>query len=48
MMSGSQAINDQNLQFTAEIYLRTEIGLSAEELELLRNRLAGNGWNKSV
>jgi protein tyrosine phosphatase len=40
-MSDSQAINDQNLQQIAEIYLRSKIGLSVEELELLRNKMAG-------
>jgi hypothetical protein len=40
-MSDSQTINAQNLQPIAETYLRTKIGLSAEELELLRNKLAG-------
>jgi protein tyrosine/serine phosphatase len=40
-MSESQAISDQNLQQVAEIYLRSKIGLSVEELELLRNKMAG-------
>jgi protein tyrosine/serine phosphatase len=40
-MSYSQAINDQNLRQIAETYLRNKIGLSAEELELLREKLAG-------
>ncbi|MDR0314088.1 MAG: tyrosine-protein phosphatase [Treponema sp.] len=39
-MSDSQAINDQNLQQVAESYLREKISLSAEELELLRNKLS--------
>jgi hypothetical protein len=46
IMSDSQAINDQNLQPIAETYLRSEIKLSAEELELLRKKLAGNWGNK--
>jgi len=41
-MSNSQIINEQNLQHIAETYLRCKIGLSAEEVELLRNKLSGN------
>jgi hypothetical protein len=41
-MSDSQAINEQNLQHTAETYLRNKIRLSAEEVELLRDKLAGH------
>ena len=41
IMSNSQLINEQNLQQIAEIYLRNTIGLSAEEVELLRMKLAG-------
>ena len=40
VMSGSMAINDQNLQSVAEIYLQKSIGLSAEEIELLKRKLA--------
>ena len=40
VMSNSQSINEQNLQNIAEIYLRNTIGLSAEEVELLRMKLA--------
>ena len=41
VMGGSIAINDQNLQHTAENYLHKTIGLSSEELELLKRKLAG-------
>jgi protein tyrosine/serine phosphatase len=40
-MSDSQTINEQNLQHIADTYLRVKIGLSAEEVELLRDKLAG-------
>jgi hypothetical protein len=40
VMSNSQSINEQNLQNIAEIYLRSTIGLSPEEVELLRIKLA--------
>jgi len=40
VMSNSQSINERNLQNIAEIYLRNTIGLSAEEVELLRTKLA--------
>ncbi|MDR0465615.1 MAG: tyrosine-protein phosphatase [Treponema sp.] len=40
-MSNSQIINEQNLQHIAETYLRCKLGLSAEEVELLRNKLSG-------
>ena len=40
-MSNSQTINEQNLQHIAEIYLRNTIGLSTEEVELLRMKLSG-------
>jgi len=39
-MSDSQIINEQNLQHIAETYLRSRIGLSAEEVELLRLKLS--------
>lgn len=39
VMSDSQIINAQNLQHIAEIYLRNKVGLSAEEVELLRDKL---------
>ena len=39
VMSSSQIINEQNLQRIAETYLRSKIGLSAEEAELLRGKL---------
>jgi protein tyrosine/serine phosphatase len=42
-MSDSQAINAKNVQHIAETYLRYKIGLSAEEVELLRDKLAGHG-----
>jgi hypothetical protein len=41
VMSESQMITEQNLQGVAEIYLRTKIGLSAEEVEILRKKLGG-------
>jgi len=41
VMSNSQSINEKNLQNIAEIYLRNTIGLSVEEAELLRMKLAG-------
>jgi len=40
VMSDSQIINEQNLQHIAETYLRSRIGLSAEEVELLRLKLS--------
>jgi len=42
VMSDSKTIDEKNLQQIAETYLRFTIGLSAEELELLRNKLSGN------
>ena len=39
VMSNSQAINEHNLQRIAETYLRTSIGLSAEETKLLWTKL---------
>jgi protein tyrosine/serine phosphatase len=41
VMSNSQIINEQNLQNIAEAYLRSTIKLSAEDVELLRMKLAG-------
>jgi len=41
VMSSSQKINEENLQLIAEIYLRKNIKMSAEEIELLRRRLSG-------
>ena len=41
VMTNSQAINEQNLQHIAEIYLRNTVKLSAEEVELLRLKLSG-------
>jgi hypothetical protein len=38
-MSDSQAINAKNVQHIAETYLRNKIGLSDEEVELLREKL---------
>lgn len=40
VMSNSQKINSQNLQHIAETYLRSKIGLSVEEVELLRMKLS--------
>ena len=40
VMSGSMLINAQNLQEIAEIYLHKTIGLSAEEIQLLKGKLA--------
>jgi len=40
VMSDSQAINKYNLQHIAEIYLRSKVGLSADEVELLRGKLS--------
>jgi len=40
VMSDSQNIKEENLQHIAETYLRNRIGLSAEEVELLRLRLS--------
>jgi len=42
VMSNSQAITEYNLQHIAEIYLRSKVGLSAEDVELLRGKLRGN------
>ena len=42
VMGGSMAINGQNLQHIAEIYLQKKIGLSAVETELLKAKLAKN------
>jgi protein tyrosine/serine phosphatase len=41
VMSDSQIITEQNLQQVAEIYLRSKIGLSAEEVEILKGKLSG-------
>jgi protein tyrosine/serine phosphatase len=41
VMGGSLAINNQNLQGIAEHYLRDKIGLSGEEVDLLKIRLSG-------
>jgi protein tyrosine/serine phosphatase len=38
-ISDSEAIDDQNIERTSENYLRNVIKLSAEEVELLRNKL---------
>jgi protein tyrosine/serine phosphatase len=46
-MSDSQAIDDNNLQAVAENYVRNVIGLSAEELGLLRNKLEGRLLQKN-
>jgi len=40
-MSSSQTINEINLQSIAETYLRSTIGLSIEETELLKMKLEG-------
>jgi phage gp37-like protein len=42
VMSGSQIITEQNLQHIAEIYLRSTIGLSVEEAELLKRKLSAS------
>jgi protein tyrosine/serine phosphatase len=39
-ISGSEAIDDNNLQVVAENYFRNVIRLSAKNVELLRNQLA--------
>ena len=41
IMSNSQSINEKNLQRIAETYLRMSVGLSVEEVELLRAKLSG-------
>ena len=41
-MSDSQIINEQNLQHVAETYLRSKIGLTNEEVALLRKKLTGD------
>jgi len=41
VMGGYMEINDQNLQAIAERYLITIIKLSAEEMDLLKRKLAG-------
>jgi protein tyrosine/serine phosphatase len=41
VMGDSRVIDEQNLQHIAETYLRNTVGLSAEETELLRMKLAG-------
>ena len=41
LMGSYTAINDKNLQVIAECYLRNTIGLSAEEVDLLKKKLAG-------
>jgi len=41
VMGGSQMPNDQNLQHTAENYLRNCTGLTSEEVCLLKGKLAG-------
>jgi hypothetical protein len=46
-MSGSQTINDKNLQAIAVSYARNVIGLSVEELELLRKKLEGKLLQKN-
>lgn len=40
LMSDSQAINAQNLQHIAENYLRSKVGLSAQEVKLLKEKLS--------
>ena len=40
VMSDSQAINEYNLQHITEIYLRSKVGLSVEEVEVLRGKLS--------
>ena len=45
IMSDSEEVNAQNLQTISEKYLRSRIGISAGEIELLRNKLAGIGRN---
>jgi protein tyrosine/serine phosphatase len=40
-MGGAVAMNDRNLQGIAEQYLRDTIGLSAEEINLLKTKLSG-------
>jgi len=47
VISNSQTISEQNLQRIAEIYLRSTIKLSAEEVELLRLKLGGSSCQKS-
>jgi len=41
VMSNTQIINKNNLQHISETYLRCKIGLSAEEIELLKIKLSG-------
>ena len=48
VMSDSQIINDKNLQAISEIYLRNKIGLSAEEIELLRMKLSAKTQGQSI
>ena len=38
-LSGSETINDKNLQSITENYVRNIVGLSAKDLELLKNKL---------
>jgi len=40
-MSSTMAINEQNLQYIAEIYLQKTIGLSAGEIQFLKEKLSG-------
>ena len=41
VMSSNIAITDENIQAIAEKYLRDTIRLSAKDLDLLKNKLAG-------
>ena len=43
VIGGSLAISDQNLQGIAEHYLRNKIGLSPEEVDLLKLKLSAGG-----
>jgi len=43
-MGNSQTINDQNVQHIAETYLRNTIKLSADEVALLKAKLAGTSY----
>ena len=42
VMGNTKPINDQNSQVIAENYLRNTIGLSTEEVVLLKRKLSGN------
>ena len=44
VMSDSIAVNDQNLQYISENYVQKTIGLSSEEAELLKRKLAGEQY----